>query len=136
MKRKKKTPTERRESPNNELWQKDAGELFMKQFRGQYCAICGTSYNTCGHHIVSKKQSKSLRYDVRNILVLCKKHHKWGSDMAAHSDCFFIIQRFNDWFKENCPEQYEWTKANEHTFRKYTFKQALLNMKDNKLAWE
>ena len=122
--------------PNNKYYRNKADKLFMPQFRGQPCEICGTDINTCGHHAISKSRSKALRYDVRNIIVLCPKHHTMGNEMAPHSTNQLAVGRFIDWFRLNHPTRHKWLVENEHIQRRYTYKQAVENMKEGKLAWE
>jgi len=121
---------------NDKYYRTKADGLFMKQFRGTHCEVCGSQDKTVGHHIVSKARSKALRYDMRNIIVLCPSHHKFSNDLAPHSSNQMACTRFVEWFKENKPAQYRWTKEHEHDQRKYNYKQACENLKNGRLAWD
>lgn len=123
-------------SPNHTYYRNKADNLFMEPYRGQPCAVCGTDHGTCAHHIVSKGRSKALRYDHRNIIVLCQAHHTMGTDMAPHATSQTAVERFLNWFKETFPFQYEWTKENEFIQRKYTYRQAGENMAKGVRAWK
>ena len=122
-------------SPNSTYYRNKADSLFMAQFRGMNCEVCGTHIGTCGHHIVSKGRSKALRYDIKNIVVVCPSHHTMGNDKAPHSTNTLAVERFIEWFKAKKPEQYEYVTENERVERRYTYKQAVENMKAGRLAW-
>ena len=104
--------------------------------RGDDIADMESARMTCGHHIIPKARSKALRYDKRNIIVLCPKHHTMGNDMAPHSMNQKAVERFIEWFKLNKPEQYKWTTENEFMQRRYTYKEAVENMRAGREAWE
>ena len=123
-------------TPNHKSYLKRAKDLFMPQFRGKPCEVCGTNQGTCGHHVVSQARSKSLRFDERNIIVLCAKHHTMGNELAPHASNQMAVERFIEWFKENKPEQHAWIEENERIERRYTYKDAVENMKAGRKAWE
>jgi len=125
----------KKKTANDKSYHAKAKTLFMPQFRGEPCAVCGSTQGTVGHHIVSQARSKALKFDKRNIIVLCPSHHKFGMDMAPHSPSQVVVERFIDWFKENRPEQWQWTRDHEHDQRKYSYKQAVDNMKKGLEAW-
>ena len=123
-------------SPNHSSYMKKADSLFMPQFRGTHCEICQETRGTVGHHLISKSRSKALRYDIRNILVLCQAHHCFGTDMAAHSTSHLVVERFHKWFRKNKPAQYAWIKEHERDQRKYSYLQAVENMQEGRVAWD
>jgi 5-methylcytosine-specific restriction endonuclease McrA len=125
----------KKKSPNHKSFRVKADELFMKSFRGTHCEICQTTKGTVGHHIIPKSRSKALRYDSRNIIVLCQAHHTMGNDMAPHATNQVAVERFIEWFKENKPAQHSWTKEHERDQRKFSYEQALENLKEGRLAW-
>lgn len=59
-----------------------------------------------------------------------------GTDMAPHATSQTAVERYLEWFKQNKPDQYKWTKENEYIQRRYSYKQALENMREGKKAWE
>ena len=126
----------KKKSANDKSYRNKADSLFMSQFRGQPCRVCGTTEGTCGHHVVSKSRSKALRYDTRNIIILCQAHHTWSNEMAPHSTNQLAVERFIEWFRLACPEQHSWLAENERIERRYTFKQAVENLKCGREAWE
>lgn len=122
--------------PNDSYFRKKADDIFMVQFRGQPCEVCGETHKTVGHHVVGKRRSKALRYDKNNIIILCPSHHTMGNELAAHSSNQMAVDRFITWFKQNKPLQHKWCQINERLQRKYSYKQALENLKAGKDAWE
>lgn len=123
-------------SPNSKYYRNKCDELFMSQFRGESCEVCGAIEGTAGHHLIGKGRSKALRYDKNNIVVVCQKHHTLGNTMAPHSTNHLAVERFHNWFKATKPEQHSWIKENENIDRRYTYKQAAKNLLEGRLAWE
>ena len=121
--------------PNDKYYRNKADELFMSPYRGTPCEVCGSAKGTVAHHNVSKARSKALRYDKRNITVLCQAHHKFSNDLAPHASNPLAVDRYFDWLKENRAEQYAWIKINERIQRKYSYKDALENLLVGKDAW-
>lgn len=121
---------------NSAYWRKKADEIFMKQFRGLPCEYCGKTDGTCGHHLIGRSRSKALRYDVKNIVVLCAEHHTLGTDCAPHSLNHLAVEKFVKWFEREKPEQHRWIEENANIERRYSYKQAFENMKNGKFAWE
>jgi hypothetical protein len=107
--------------PNDKYYRNKADELFMSQFRGQPCEVCGRSDGTVGHHVVPKSRSKALRYEKRNIVVLCQSHHMFSNEMAPHSTNQLAVERFVEWYKEAHPDDHEWLKEHEHDITKISY---------------
>ena len=121
--------------PNDKYYRNKADDLFMSQFRGKPCEVCGSVKATVGHHNVSKARSKALRYDKMNITVLCQAHHTMGNDICPHSSNPMAVDRYFEWFAKHDTSQYWWIKNNEKIVRKYNYKQAWENMKEGREAW-
>lgn len=65
----------------------------VKKIAGYKCEVCGKDSSECklnSHHIVGRT-NRTLRWDLRNGVCLCSKHHKLGRQ-SAHEDPL--------WFKE------------------------------------
>ena len=122
-------------SANDKYYRNKADELFMAPYRGQPCEVCGNTYKTVAHHNVNKARSKALRYDKRNITVLCQAHHTMGNDIAPHSSNPMAVDRYFDWFKTSRSQKYYYCVDNEKIQRKYSYKQAWENMKEGREAW-
>ncbi len=122
-------------TPNSSYYRNKADSIFMAQFRGKPCEVCGVTKGTCGHHNIPKGRSKALRYDLKNITILCPKHHCFGNDLCAHSTNVFAVEKYVGWLKETHPANYKWIKENERIVRKYTYKRAWENLREGKEAW-
>ena len=123
-------------SPNSKYYKTKADSLFMAQFRVKRCEVCGTTKGCCGHHVVAKSRSKALRYDKRNIIIVCQAHHTMGNSMAPHSMNQLAQERFTTWFRETFPKRHAWVVENERVQRRYTYKDAIENMNAGREAWE
>ncbi len=121
---------------NHKSYRVKADELFMSQYRGLPCEVCGSAYKTVFHHLIPKGRSRALRYDKRNGCILCQKHHMFSNEMAPHSSNPLAVARFMKWFEETHPSRHKWIIENERIFRKYSYRQALENLKEGRVAWE
>jgi len=73
------------------------------------CAVCGCTENLNAHHIVPKEQKdNALKYDIKNGISLCAKHHKYGYDISPHKNPI----KFFEWLITNDLEQYEYCLKN------------------------
>lgn len=105
--------------PKDSTYQKTCDELFMRQFRCQPCEVCASmrklvTDGVCGHHVVPKSRSKYLRYDKRNIVKVCQRHHRFGRDICAHGTAGISQHAFIDWFIEVRPSDYAFLEENKH----------------------
>ena len=107
----------------------------MSPYRGTPCEVCGSTKGTVAHHNVSKARSKALRYDKRNITVLCPSHHSMGNDICAHSSNPMAVDRYFDWLRLNDYHKYHWIKMYEKEQRKYSYKDAVENLLVGREAW-
>jgi len=105
-----------------------ADELFMIQFRGKACEVCKVKYDrmnydrTCGHHIIPKSKSKLLRYEKRNIIVLCPNHHRFSSEISAHSFSSFAVANFNNFLYSVRQHDCDWLKERQNWLCNETFR--------------
>lgn len=88
---------------NHSSYRNKADEIFMSPWRGQPCEVYQSRYKTVFHHIVNKSRSKALRYDPRNGLILCPRHHTFGNELAAHSTSQLVVERFLQMVQGNAP---------------------------------
>ena len=97
-------------------WRKKADKEVTKYYTGLPCKICGTTHQTCGHHIVERSLSAYFRHCPYNIIALCIKHHKFSNEIAAHSKNPLAVKAFIEWLKNNYPKGYECLE----TYKQYT----------------
>ena len=105
------------DTPDAGGWMNVADDLFLAQFRGRACEICGKKhviYNgrktrSCGHHLLEKGLHRTWRYEPRNIVILCADHHGHHSrDISPHSDDTAAVARFYRWLMDHDPYKWEW----------------------------
>jgi hypothetical protein len=88
-------------------------ERFMAQYRGLPCEVCGSTYNTCGHHYIGKGYCPRHIVTPENIIVLCQAHHgPYGKKPNPHSGNPELVSLFELWVERNKPEIKAW--AAEH----------------------
>lgn len=97
---KKKKPSLRRQLEN---WGKA-----VRERDGNQCAICGEKSHVNAHHIFPKKFWKDYRFELKNGLCLCPKHHAFGK-WSVHRGIGDLI--LFDFLKEYRPDQWEWIQA-------------------------
>lgn len=107
-KRRKKQPNG---LPAKGRMQDIANELWSRAVRddwGNKCAMCGaTAGQLDAHHIVSR-QHNATKYDLRNGMCLCARHHRWDPDLSPHENA----AGFLSWLESHHPELHEWYTSN------------------------
>lgn len=132
----KYTLAQLKERPNSSYWHKKAKELFMEQFRGLPCEVClklgyTNATGTVFHHIIPQKESKALKYDKRNGLILCPSHHGFSNDMGAHSDNTYVVKKFQDFIELHFADRVQWALDHRRQSFKFTHQQAYEYMKQS-----
>jgi len=77
------------------------------------CQKCGKlSENLDVSHVIPKSRSGYLRYDLKNLKLLCRGCHLywWHKDILAA----------NEWFKNMFPERYKYLKEHDNKYKKWT----------------
>ena len=114
------------DTPDSGGWMHKADDLFLAQFRGRPCEICGATHGfysgktirSMGHHLLSKELHRKYRYDKDNILTLCPKHHL-GAELSPHSHDGAAQAAFYSWMEQNTPLRYGKMMERRHDkFRK------------------
>lgn len=96
IRRRSRTPFSKATERADSAWALEA-----KYRKGFACEVCGKGYGLETHHYLPKKTYPRLRYDRRNAVVLCARHHRYDAPLSAHHD-----PAFHDWFKERRPADY------------------------------
>ena len=84
-------------------WRTKADEEVTRYYTGLPCAICQTTIDTCGHHIVPR-DVPIFRHDPDNLIPLCDQHHIWGNEIAPHSSNLLAQEAFAIWLRCNRPK--------------------------------
>jgi hypothetical protein len=79
---------------NNEALER--WSAIVKTKAGFKCELCGSTEGLNSHHVISS-HILSTRYDDRNGVCTCKKHHKFCKYYSAHSGSL----GFQNWFRLN-----------------------------------
>ena len=102
MPTKKKVPKKRSKKAENreldEMWKEK-----VKQRDEYFCCVCNKKVegkNCHAHHILPKGISRT-RWDAKNGITLCYRHHKVGN-FSAHNNAIW----FTFWLKTNRPKQF------------------------------
>jgi len=88
----------------------------VKKRAGYKCEVCGIgeSGHLNSHHIVGRR-NRMVRWDVRDGVCLCVKHHRFGIE-SAHEDPLW----FREWLEENRWEDYAYLYTVKNQIKKWT----------------
>ena len=103
-----RTKTSVRKSLDN-LW-----SLAVKKKANNRCEVCHKAQSLNSHHIVGRRNLQ-VRWDIRNGVCLCVKHHKFGVE-SAHEDPLW----FREWLEENRWEDYSYLYCVKNEIAKWT----------------
>jgi hypothetical protein len=94
----------------------EAWSLAVKKRAGYKCEVCGIgeSGHLNSHHIVGRR-NRMVRWDVRDGVCLCVKHHRFGIE-SAHEDPLW----FREWLEENRWEDYAYLYTVKNQIKKWT----------------
>ena len=91
----------KRHGSNSKYWRNKADKENTRLHRGKPCEICGTTHQTCGHHVVERSISAYYRHDQRNMVDLCTTHHKFSNEIAPHSKNPLAVEAWLKWLRKN-----------------------------------
>ena len=78
----------------------------VKDRDGWSCVICKSPLRPNAHHIIARENHKT-KYDIRNGITLCPKHHFFCRQQSAHNNPIgFLI-----WLEINRPSQLSHVKT-------------------------
>lgn len=66
------------------------------------CAVCGS--RKCEAHHLVPRQNEATRYDLRNGIALCAKHHKFDKHISPHLNAAGWLE----WLETHYPRIEEW----------------------------
>ncbi len=73
----------------------------MSEYNGE-CVICGNKIRPNAHHIIPRT-FKETRWDVKNGIILCPLHHRFGK-FSAHKNALWFI----NWLRANEEDKYKY----------------------------
>jgi len=99
----------------------EAWSLAVKKRAGYKCEVCGIgeSGHLNSHHIVGRR-NRRVRWDVRDGVCLCVKHHRFGIE-SAHEDPLW----FREWLEDKRWEDYAYLYTIKNQIKKWTFDEML-----------
>lgn len=96
------------------LLRAEADELWSTVGKIDYCEACGENTEVVPHHFVGRT-NKTLRWDLRNRVWLCRSCHT-SADFSAHGS----PTEFKEWFKEARPEDFKYLMERKNIISKFT----------------
>jgi len=78
----------------------------VKDRDGWRCVICGNENRPNAHHIIARENHET-KFDLRNGITLCPKHHFFCRQVSAHNNPF----GFQIWLEDNRPEILDYLKT-------------------------
>lgn len=77
----------------------------------QWCGKKVDSHNAHCSHVIPRSRGNALRWDLRNLKLLC--HH-------CHINLWHKDPLSTDWFKQKFPDRYEYLQAHRYDKVKYS----------------
>ena len=71
--------------------------------RDKVCQVCGEANKRLNAHHLIPRQFIEFRWDIRNGMLLCVRHHNFGKESAHKHPIWFAR-----WLQFNKPEIYDW----------------------------
>jgi len=93
----------------------EAKRLIDIIFRRKYCIVHYKNsgrqvcFNVEKHHLIKQGQSTRYKFNIRNILPICKNKHRNEQDSAHEAG-----DKFMAWVKENLPLHWAWYKKHKN----------------------
>ena len=113
-KKKKKSKLQaKKDNPNSAYWKRQCDKAFGVLWHNVYsknkCIIgCNCKGNIEMHHAIPR-EILLFRWDTRNMMDLCSKHHRFDFELSAHQSPIV----FSQWMQLNRPDQYEFVRINK-----------------------
>lgn len=95
----------------------DAWSIAVKVKAGYKCEVCGSTSSLNSHHIVGRR-NRTTRWDIKNGVALCVKHHKFGIE-SAHEDPLW----FKEWLEDKRWEDYAYLYQVKNQIKKWSLEE-------------
>ena len=102
----------------------DAWSLAVKIKAGYKCEVCGKKDTLNSHHIVGRR-NRRLRWDLRNSVCVCVKHHKFGIE-SFHEDPLWA----KEWLEDKRWEDYAYLYMVKNQIKKWTLEEMEFALED------
>ena len=97
----------------------DAWSLAVKIKAGYRCEVCGKRSTLNSHHIVGRR-NRTTRWDLKNGVCVCVKHHKFGIE-SFHEDPLWA----KEWLEDKRWEDYAYLYMVKNQIKKWTLDEML-----------
>lgn len=87
----------------------DLWSLLVRYRAKNKCEVCGTIQGVQAHHIIGRGNWR-LRWETKNGIALCEKHHKFDRYQSAHLNPLW----FNEWLEKYHSEDVKWLREREN----------------------
>lgn len=95
---------------------RNVDKLWGKVIRARgYCSVCGETSQLQAHHLIARTRHR-YRYDPRNGICLCFKHHQLDNNISPHASMSSALN-FVAFLKKNNPQQYRYFMENREDKR-------------------
>ena len=84
-------------------------KLDVREQAGNKCEVEGCKAEGVfhPHHILVKERYKEFKTEIKNGVLLCPSHHKYGK-FSAHRNSIWFVK----WLQGKYPEKYQWALEN------------------------
>ncbi len=104
--------------------------LLVRFRAGDKCEVCG-SKSVQAHHIIGRNNWR-LRWEIKDGIALCEKHHKFDRYRSAHLNPLW----FNEWLEENHKEDVKWLRERQYITYSWKRFEKLDLLEELKLLYE
>ena len=95
----------------------EAWSLAVKVKAGYRCEVCGKRSTLNSHHIVGRR-NRMTRWDIKNGVCTCVKHHKFGIE-SFHEDPLWA----KEWLEDKRWEDYAYLYQVKNEIKKWTLEE-------------
>lgn len=95
----------------------EAWSLAVKIRAGYRCEVCKKGSTLNSHHIVGRR-NRMTRWDLRNGVCVCVKHHKFGIE-SFHEDPLWA----KEWLEDKRWEDYAYLYMAKNQIKKWTYEE-------------
>ncbi len=113
---------------NKRYWKNKCKVVFAEIVRMEgKCVVCNSKKGLHCSHIINVSQSEALRFDFRNALCMCHKHHiYWWHKNPLEA---------TKWFKEKYPGNYKFLMLHRHDMVKRNLQDYIDLYEQLKSSW-
>ncbi len=107
-------------------------DKLWRQHKKDYCEVCATlpiservNYTQLHPHHVIKRGHHATRWDLRNRVILCPRHHTLGQKTAEYNEAGWFFSTGDCWMRRNRPQDCDYLLNIKHTTKQWTLDELL-----------